>query len=452
MALRDCIVGIQWGDEGKAKIVDERIHTAKILYPGKRIITLRFQGGTNAGHTLWIPTDSGLKKFVAHAAPCGIASNTDLGIGPNVAFDPEKFMKELKEAKEIFGDYTGRIMISERTGVLLDYHRMLDMFQEKKRSHKVGTTASGIGPFYMCNAERTTRITFNDYISDKFPEKLKEVLKWYRRPLNAMGKRSINDYCEELLAIHNPIREELKDFSERLEYRMQEYMKDDHNIIIEGAQGTYLDVDMGTIPDQTSSHLLAQDAFSGLGLSRRDFKIYGIEKVYPTRVGNGPMPTLAEELQIVGENAGEKGATTGRVRRVGYPDWVLIRRAAFLNDIDGAYLTRADNAQNIGWKACIGYEGTEQIYVEEVPINLNEVTPIYNEKTYNWHLFDAPKNLSNPAEVDEQLRPLRKAIVEDGFNNLPETLLKYTKNHDDYVGRPIVGISIGPERGETVLK
>jgi adenylosuccinate synthase len=392
-----------------------------------------------------------LKKFVAHAAPCGIASNTDLGIGPQTAFDPEKFMKELKEAKEIFGDYTGRIMISERTGVLLDYHRMLDMFQEKKRLHKVGTTAFGIGPFYMCNAERTTRITFADYVSDRFPEKLKEVLKWYRRPLNAMGKRSINDYCEELLAVHNPIREELKDFNERLEYKLQEYIKNDHNIIIEGAQGTYLDVDMGTIPDQTSSHLLAQDAFSGLGLSRKDFKIYGIEKVYPTRVGSGPMPTLAEELQIVGENAGEKGATTGRVRRVGYPDWVLIRRAAMINDIDGIFLTRADNAQDIDWKVCTEYK-FENKFIKEVPLDLSKVIPSYEMTKYNWHLFDAPKNLSNPAEVDEQLRPLRKTIVEAGDYNLPLELLGYINAHDTYVGRPIVGVSIGPERGETILR
>jgi len=448
MAVRECIVGLEWGDEGKAKIVDERIAHAKRVNGNKRVIFIRFQGGPNAGHTIYIPTETGLKKFVAHAAPCGIASNTDLGIGPSVAFDPEKFVKEVDEAKATFGDYTGRIMISERTGVLLDYHRVLDMYQEQRRSHKVGTTASGIGPFYMCNAERTTRITFADYVSDKFPDRLREVLDWFKPQLESMGK-NIDDYCQELITIHNPIRKNLKDFKERLEYRLQEYIKGGHHIIIEGAQGTYLDVDMGTIPDQTSSHLLAQDAFSGLGLSRRDFKIYGVEKVYPTRVGNGPMPTLAEELQEVGANSGEKGATTGRVRRVGYPDWVLIKRAVLLNDVDGIYITRVDNAQDRNWKVCTQYKIGDCL-TKEIPLDLSNAKPIYDAKTYEWHLFNAPKDLSDPEKVDKQLRPLRSNIIQAGFDNLPEGLLKYIKKHNNYVGRPIIGISIGPARGELV--
>ena len=174
--ILEVIVGLEWGDEGKGKIVDARAAYAMSHYPSKRTVIVRFQGGPNAGHSIYVRRDdSSLQKFVMHAAPSGLTSNTDVAIGPQVAFDPERFIEELNSARSLF-NYHGRVLISERTGMLLDYHRKLDAWREQGEQG-IGTTKSGIGPFYEDNARRTTRITFHDYISNKLMKRLYEVLK-----------------------------------------------------------------------------------------------------------------------------------------------------------------------------------------------------------------------------------------------------------------------------------
>ena len=452
--IRRVIVGAQWGDEGKGKIVDEAIDEAKSYDDGKRILNLRFQGGPNAGHTLFVRNDGDhLTRFVTHSAPSGLASNVDVAIGPNVAFDPEKFVDELEQAVNLF-DYSGRILISERVGLLLDYHRKIDAWRESNGGRKIGTTKSGIGPFYQDNAQRRTRITFQDYISDNFPDKLREVFKMKGGGLCSAIEGNITNYCNQLLDLHEPIRKKLAPFTENLEYRLQEYIENNDHIVIEGAQGTELDVSMGTIPDVTSSHLLAPYAFPDLGISRRNFKIHLVEKIYPTRVGEGNMPTLANNNfgELVANNAGEMGATTGRKRRVGYPDWVRIRRAVMLNDADGIYLTRADCVQDHDLKVGIGYVVNGEI-TNEAPFDDSRIeSVVYGDKIFNWNLWAGTRDVSNPELVDDKLRVYRKAYVNAGFNSLPEDLKKFVELHDNYVGVPTVGISIGPSRGETVLR
>ncbi|MBI2128727.1 adenylosuccinate synthetase [Candidatus Woesearchaeota archaeon] len=448
------VVGLQWGDEGKAKILDELVQEAKQIN-NKRIWVVRFQGGPNAGHTMYIPMPDGkLIRFVAHAAPSGLTSNSEIGIGPNVAFDPERFIKEVEEARSVFG-YSAGIHISERTGILFDYHRKLDAWQESLRTgdSKIGTTGSGIGPFYMDNANRATRITFAEYVSDNFHDILSKVLEQKSYELVAARISSLvtGKYIDELIAVHDPIRKELRKCACELEYRLREALEKGENIILEGAQGSMLDIDMGTNPDQTSSHLLATDPLGGLGLPRKAFRIYGVEKLYPTRVGEGVMPTLAEddfgiETQ---RNAGEAGATTGRKRRVGYPDWVIVKYAAMINDIDGIYLTRADNVQDKNIKVCTAYDANGK-RTEKVPSKLETVNPIYSNKIYRWHLWDGPSDLSKPEEVDKALHDKRAAYVKGGCESLPKDLKEYIVDHERYIKNPIIGMSIGPARGEIV--
>ncbi|MBL7147585.1 MAG: adenylosuccinate synthetase [Nanoarchaeota archaeon] len=447
-------VGLGFGDEGKGNQVDGGVAFAKSFDEGKRTVVVRFQGGPNAGHTIYsYGLDGKLIEFITHAAPSGLIGNVDIAVGPSVAFDTEKFINELKGAGELFR-YNGRVMISERAGILFDYHRKLDVWREMS-GKKIGTTKSGIGPLYEDNERRTTRITFYDYISNRFHDKLKEVLKLKKLELSAAGilEEGIDKYCEKLIAIHDPIRKELAPFVERLEYRLREYLMNGDNIIIEGSQGTGLDVDMGSISDVTSSHLLAPYAFASLGLPRNAFKIYGVEKVYVTRVGEGVLPTLATDGfgDIVVKNAGEFGATTRRKRRVGYPDWVFTKRSAMLNDCDGIILTRVDVVQDLELKVCCSYDINGEI-VEEVPLDLSTVKPIYKDKKFKWHLWDGPSDLSNPIDVDNQLKDKRKEYVEGGLEGLPLGLQNYIKEHDNYVGCPIIGASIGPSRGETVFK
>ncbi|MBR9690610.1 hypothetical protein GOV08_02905 [Candidatus Woesearchaeota archaeon] len=450
--IRVVIVGALGGDEGKGKCVDEMVNYAKSQNDGKRIVTIRYQGGANAGHTLYVQGKDGkLKRFITHSAPSGLASNVDCAVGPDVAFDPLQFYEELKEAKQIF-DYKGKILISERTGVLLDYHKQLDAWRESNEKRKIGTTKSGIGPFYEDNARRTTRITFKDYVSDKFTHRLKDVLELKKTELEKIGIKS-DEYHDKILKEHDDVRKQLAPFAQRLEYRMQEYVENGDHVIIEGSQGSLLDVNMGTIPDITSSHLLAPHAFPSLGLSRKDFKIICVEKVYPTRVGEGYLPTLQTDgfgAQTV-KRGGEFGATTGRQRRVGYPDWLLAKRAALLNDADLFYITRTDVVSGQELKVCVEYD-VDGKKIAEVPLDISTVKPVYLEKTYKFKLWDGHEDVSNVLDIHEKLEPLRKKIVEGGYDNLPKELKEYIEEHDKFIGCKTVGISLGPATGETVLR
>ncbi|MSS74399.1 adenylosuccinate synthetase [Candidatus Pacearchaeota archaeon] len=447
--IRRAFVGLQWGDEGKGKVVDEAAAEARDLNDGHKTIVVRTQGGPNAGHTIKTINSQGTPvTFITHAAPSGLPSNVDIAIGPHVAFSPKHFLKEINEARDLF-NYNGRIMISERVGILLDYHRLIDEIRENNISTSVGSTKNGVGPFYEDVARRTTRITFADYVSSKFPDRLREVMEIKKSEIeSALVKNNISfkDCLDKILAAHESLRHQLASYGERLEYRLNEYLEDGNHIIIEGAQGSGLDVDMGTIPDQTSSHLLAPHAFPGLGLSRSDFEIYGVEKIYPTRVGKGEMPTIDIKNfgKTVQREAREIGATTGRPRRVGYPDWVFVKHTARLNDCDGIILTRVDDVQNHELQVCVAYCFPDGNILNEVPLYLQGVTPFYANETFNWNLWN---------NLDETgIKMARKKYVEKGKFALPSNLREFISEHDNYVGCPIKGVSIGPYRGDTITK
>lgn len=446
----DAYIGLQWGDEGKGKVVDEVAAKAIDLGDGRgqRTIVVRAQGGPNSGHT--IKTKDSEKKDVTtiqHSAPSGLPSGADVAIGPHTAFSPTHFAQELRDAERLFG-YAGRVMISERAGVLFEYHSLLDKLREGDDSTSVGSTKNGIGPFYEDNSRRTTRVTVRDYISADFPDRLRRVMEMKRRELEPafeFAGTSFDDCLARIVATHDPLRNELAQFVERLEYRLQDYLRNGDNIIIEGAQGSGLDVDMGTIPDTTSSHLLAPSFFPSLGLPRRAFRIIGVEKIYPTRVGKGEMPTLDKGYfgTTVQRDAREVGATTGRPRRVGWPDWVLVKYSAMVNDCDGIVLTRADDVQGHGLKVCVAYRHPDGSVNDEFPLDLKGVVPVYDERTFNWSLWGKIE--------DDEIRDARKHYVSDG-GDLPSSLLGFIARHDEYVRCPTVGVSIGGNRGETVYR
>src|SRR3989338_1483171 len=450
--ILEAFVGLQFGDEGKGKIVDERVMHAKNINSENRLLVVRYHGGANAGHTVLVRDENGkLIRFVTHSAPSGLTSNSDIAIGPDVAFNPISFAAELDSAVKIFG-YNGKVLISNRVGILFDFHKSIDTHSEDHDSLNIGSTKQGIGPFYQDNTKRTTRITFQDYISDKFTDRLKEVLNLKRKELEDADVWN-EKLFDGLIEQHKYPRERLKSFGVNLEYCLKrDYLDKGNHIIIEGAQGTGLDVNMGDMPNVTSSHFLAPFAFPSLGLPRSKFKIYGIEKIYPTRVGNGHLPSLAEDkFAEIGKNAGEIGVTTGRKRRVGYPDWVFVKRAAMINDCDGIIITRVDNVQDNSIKVCTAYLYPSGELSAEVPLILEGIKPIYGVTSYRWHLWDGPENLSKPEEVDVALQPLRAHYVERGFKGLPSSLQKFVDYHDAFVGVKTVGISIGPSRGETIL-
>ena len=448
--ILEAFVGLQFGDEGKGKIVDERVMHAKNINSENRLLVVRYHGGANAGHTVLVRDENGkLIRFVTHSAPSGLTSNSDIAIGPDVAFNPISFAAELDSAVKIFG-YNGKVLISNRVGILFDFHKSIDTHSEDHDSLNIGSTKQGIGPFYQDNTKRTTRITFQDYISDKFTDRLKEVLNLKRKELEDADVWN-EKLFDGLIEQHKYPRERLKSFGVNLEYCLKrDYLDKGNHIIIEGAQGTGLDVNMGDMPNVTSSHLLAPFAFPSLGLPRSKFKIYGIEKIYPTRVGNGHLPSLAEDkFAEIGKNAGEIGVTTGRKRRVGYPDWVFVKRAAMINDCDGIIITRVDNVQDNPIKVCVNYSLNGSL-TDEVSCSLTGSNAIYNDKTYEWHLWDGPKDMSDPILVDDILKDQRAEYVKKGFDSLPFELKQFVKDHDEFIGCKTVGISIGPSRGETV--
>ncbi len=445
--IRRIYVGLQWGDEGKGKLVDEAVDEARARADNRRTLVARFQGGPNAGHTMYIRTGDGLEEFVTHAAPSGLAHNVDVAMGPHFAFDPEQFLDELNEARERFG-YNGRVLISGQAGVLLPHHRMIDEWQESKGEGEIGTTKSGMGPFYEDCANRTRRIRFSEYVSDEFPDRLREVFE--DSPALDSMIMDTDSLLEQILAEHEHVREELQGFEENLEYRMRDYIRNGDHVIVEGAQGTMLDVDWGDQPNVTSSHLTAGSAFSRLALPL-DFDVYGVEKVYPTRVGGGILPTHDEELsRMLQENAGEEGATTGRPRRAGWPDWAAVRRSArLLNDCDGIYLTRVDCVQDVDLKPGLAYE-VDGEWTSEMPGDLRKIDSVLYGDTYNWNLWEGRNDLSDPEDVHQALELERAQYVAGGFNSFPRRLQEYVLDHNDYVGVPVVGVSIGPARGETV--
>ncbi len=418
------VVGVQWGDEGKGKIIDYLSSFAEII--------VRFQGGANAGHTIVI----GDKKVVLHLIPSGILrENTYCVIGNGVVMDPEVLEKEIEELKGLgYLKDEKRLMISGYTHVIMPYHKKLDALRESKAAKKIGTTGRGIGPCYEDRASRMG-IRVIDVIDRKvFREKLKANLEMK----NFLIRRYYKDeplLISDILKKFEPYRKILKKHVTDSTSFLHKALAKKKRILFEGAQGTFLDVDHGTYPYVTSSNTIAGNISGGAGVPASAVNyILGICKTYTTRVGEGPFPTelTGPEGELMRKIGDEFGATTGRPRRCGWFDSVLVRRAVKLNGINGLALMKLDVLDSFKKiKICTRYKIGKRFY-DEPPMALQDIyrcEPQYEEMD-GWN---AP------------MKDVRS------LDDLPENALKYIRRIEELVGAPAAVISTGPDRDSTII-
>jgi len=396
MARNRIVLGCQWGDEGKGKIVDLLAADADVI--------ARFQGGANAGHTIVV----GEKKYVLHLIPSGIIHPGKICyIGNGVVLDPFGFKEELEFLTSQQIDYTNRLWISPATNLVLPYHKLIDAVQENSRgTASIGTTMRGIGPTYIDKVARNGIRLIDLFSPDRLRKRL-EYQKTIKREFleGSEDERADMDRTfEELMALVPMFEPLVTDVSLAL-YRAH---REGKSILFEGAQGTMLDVDLGTYPYATSSNTTAGGALTGLGVGPGMVdEVVGVVKAYTTRVGAGPFPTelvdnTGELLRTCGD---EYGATTGRPRRCGWLDLVQLRHAVRINGVNSIAITKLDVLDQMEQiKICTQYELNGQA-LEEVPLDLSElahVKPVYktmpgwNAQTTGLTAFDdLPENARN---------------------------------------------------------
>ena len=416
----DVLLGLQWGDEGKGKIVD-------VLTPDYDVIA-RFQGGPNAGHSL----EFNNIKHVLHTIPSGIFHKESLNIiGNGVVIDPIIFKNEIDQLEKLAGKIDN-LIISKKAHLIIPTHRILDAASEQaKGDTKIGSTLKGIGPTYMDKTGRNG-LRVGDIISGKFKEKYEALKSKHLNMLKMYDfKFSIDDYEKGFLEGIESIKK-FKIIDS--EFEINDLIQDEKKILAEGAQGTLLDIDFGSYPFVTSSNTVCAGACIGLGIAPSTIgEVHGIFKAYCTRVGSGPFPTElfdadGEELRKVGN---EFGATTGRPRRCGWMDLVALKYVVMLNGVTQLIMTKSDVLD--------GFDS----------IKIATAYKVNGEKTSHF-----------PYEIEEEIEPVYKEFpgwktditkVED-FKDLPENLKTYIKYIEDKVGVPISIVSVGPDRNQTIKK
>ncbi|MBY5992302.1 adenylosuccinate synthase [Ferrimonas balearica] len=419
------VLGTQWGDEGKGKVVD--------LLTDQAHYVVRYQGGHNAGHTLVIDGE----KTVLHLIPSGILrENVKCLIGNGVVLSPEALLKELTMLKERGVPVEERLMISEACPLILPFHVAVDQAREAARGNKaIGTTGRGIGPAYEDKVARRGLRVGDMMDAERFATKLKEVLAYHNFMLTQYFKAEAVDYdtvLKDALELAEVLRPMIVDVTDTLD----KARKAGQRIMFEGAQGTLLDIDHGTYPYVTSSNTTAGGVStgSGFGPNHIDY-VLGIVKAYTTRVGGGPFPT---ELDCeVGTHLGVKGhefgATTGRKRRTGWFDAVAMRRAVQINGITGFCLTKLDVLDGLKeLKICTGYQMPDGSVRDVPPMDAEgyeAATPVY-ESMPGWD--------ANTFGVTERDR-------------LPQQALDYIARIEQLLEVPVDIISTGPDRNETMI-
>lgn len=425
MAKNVVVLGTQWGDEGKGKIVD--------LLTDKASYVVRYQGGHNAGHTLVIDGE----KTVLHLIPSGILrANVKCVIGNGVVLSPEAFLKEMTMLEQRGVPVKERLLVSEACPLILPFHVALDVAREAARGDKkIGTTGRGIGPAYEDKVARRGLRIGDLFNPELFAEKLKVLMELHNFTLTQYYKLDPIDYqttLDNALSMAETLKSMVVDVTDLLD----KARKAGQEIMFEGAQGTLLDIDHGTYPYVTSSNTTAGGVATGAGFGPRyiDY-VLGIVKAYTTRVGSGPFPT---ELDCeIGEHLGVKGhefgATTGRKRRCGWFDAVAVRRAVQLNSISGFCLTKLDVMDGLSEvKICVGYRQPDGSVTDVPPLaaeGYELVTPVY-ETMPGW------------SETTFGVQSL------DG---LPQNALNYIKRLEEVTGVPIDIVSTGPDRVQTIV-
>jgi adenylosuccinate synthase len=415
------IVGAQWGDEGKGKIVDLLTQYADLV--------VRFQGGNNAGHTIVLKGE----KFVFHLIPSGILyEDKKCIIGNGVVLDPAVLIEEMDEIKKrgYFKD-DSQLMISEETHLILPYHRRIDIAREK--TFKIGTTGRGIGPAYEDKVARCG-IRVVDLMDEKvFREKLEANLIQKNVYLTQVLKEKGFEF-PEIFDEFLPYKNRLEQYVKNTSLILHEEIKKGKHVLFEGAQGAMLDLDHGTYPYVTASNTLAGNACAGSGIGPTMINsVIGIAKAYTTRVGEGPFPTeLFDELgEKIRQRGGEYGATTGRPRRCGWLDTVVVNHSIRVNGIREMVITKLDVLNDFDTiKICVGYRVDGKVFYH-VPSNL--------------------EILKRSEPVYEELKGWKTEIKgARDFKDLPTNAKRYLKRIEKLIGTKIAMISVGSERDETV--
>ncbi len=417
------IIGAQWGDEGKGKIVD--------LLSQKADCVIRFHGGNNAGHTII----NSCGKFPLHLVPAGIFNQKcQVFITNGVILDLGVLIKEIEMIERVLPDLSDRLFISPRAHVIMPYHKILDrLFEDAKGKAKTGTTGRGIGPTYADKVSYNGIRLFDFINPQMFKKKLEMILLLKNKMITAFGEKplKLDEVYQEEFKKFKKIKHYVKDTFEPV----MQAVKQNKKIICEGAQGTFLDNDWGTYPFVTGSNMVAGNINSGAGISPVHIKkITGIVKAYTTRVGGGPFPTeqlnqFGELLQKVGA---EFGATTGRARRCGWLDLELLRFAVELNGFTELVITKLDVLDDFkAIKICHGYKlnGKKVKYIDCDAHSLSKVKPVYKIMK-GWN---------------SSIKNIKK------FENLPKQAKTYLKEITDNLKIPISLISVGPERNQTII-
>ena len=416
-----CVVGLQWGDEGKGKIVD--------VLSAEADIVVRYQGGANAGHTVQV----GDREYIFHLVPSGILKEgTACIIGNGVVIDPRALIEEFDGLLENGLDHEANIMISDRAHVVLPYHGALDEAKESaSEDGKIGTTLRGIGPCYTDKASRIG-IRMEEFVDpDRFRERLTRIADLKNRELESLHGREPIDAAS--------VYEEYSAYADRLRARVCDvtaYLHEQDslgaNILFEGAQGALLDIDMGTYPYVTSSNTSFLGLGAGTGFSARKVgRVLGITKAYTTRVGEGPFPSEMDDEagESLRQAGAEFGATTGRPRRCGWLDIVALRRAIQFGDVDAMVVTKLDVLDHLDViKAAVSYT-VDGVETDQFPASVDcEIIP---------HYRSFPGWLESTAECRS-------------FEQLPEKARQYLQFVADAAGCPIAIVSVGKERTQIV--
>lgn len=420
------IIGAQWGDEGKGKIVD--------MLSAQSQVIVRFQGGNNAGHTIKVKGE----ETILHLIPSGILHDGKIClIGNGVVLDPAVFLSEVDHLAARGIDVApARLGISKKTHLIMPYHKSLDKAREAKRAgHKIGTTGRGIGPCYEDKAARVGLRAGDLADPGLVREKVRHALlekNVLLRDLYKFEPLDENAVCDELLGLAPRLLPYLTD----VDARIHETMLAGQNVLFEGAQGIHLDIDHGTYPFVTSSNTVAGNAAAGSGVAPGTLnRIVGIVKVYTTRVGSGPFPTelLDDTGSYLRTKGHEFGATTGRPRRCGWLDAVVLRETVRLNGLTDIALTKLDVLQNLpALQICVAYEldGKRLEYLPQEEGALGRVTPVY-----------------------EELPGFEDDISEcTAFEELPGTVQGYIRRIEELSGVKVSMISVGADRRQTIVR
>lgn len=418
----DVLLGLQWGDEGKGKVVD-------VLTPHYDVIA-RFQGGPNAGHTLEFEG----QKYVLRSIPSGIFQGGKVNIiGNGVVLAPDLFMDEAKDLEKSGHSLTERLHISKKAHLILPTHRLLDKaIEAAKGKNKVGTTGKGIGPTYTDKTSRNG-LRVGD-ILENFDEKYAKHKERHMKMLKALGWTDFTG-LEETEKHWMEGVEYLKKFKfVDSEHEINNILRSGKNILCEGAQGTMLDVDFGSYPFVTSSNTICAGACIGLGIGPNKVgNVYGIMKAYCTRVGAGPFPTelFDETGKRIRDLGHEYGAVTGRERRCGWVDLVQLKYSIMVNGVTELIMMKSDVLDDFDTiKACVAYELPDGTTTTELPYEIDNVKPVYKEMK-GWHT------------------DMTKFISEDQF---PKEFNDYIKFLEDFLETRIGIISIGPDREQTIVR